>query len=311
MPRTFSRVPSAIPPSILDDMKYLRYIIPILVLAVFVVPLITGAQDGDVQTKDYLLVEDLPFVNKTTDLAGYLQGIFQLGIGIAVTLAIIMIVYGGIEYMISDIPGTKTDAKGRIRGAIYGLLLVFASWAILYTINPKLVEFRFIQSLQEAAESVEGPSGGSRPDLTPDQEEQSARDFFANNRPPVLINNSPCQGGQTSGCTNVGGLPIQTRTAIAVLAQECGVAGCVVITGGSEEGHVTHGVGKPFADLRKTSTLNQYIQNATNGEVWGVSVPPASYNIYRVAVSGRTHYFMDEGSHWHGCFNTLCNVQLE
>lgn len=139
-------------------MKMLRYIAYTLPIALLALPFVAGAQN------DYLLVKDLPFINNTTNLSTYLSGLFRLGIGLAVTLAIVMIVYGGIQYMVSDVPGIKVNAKETIKNAILGLLLVLASWLILYTINPELVRFNLIGSLDNAARGVQiigGTPGGS------------------------------------------------------------------------------------------------------------------------------------------------------
>lgn len=75
------------------------------------------------------------------DTPAFLNLIFKLGVGVAALLAVIMIVVGGFEYMTSEIPGAKNDGKDRIRGAIYGLLLVLLTWLILTTVNPDILNF--------------------------------------------------------------------------------------------------------------------------------------------------------------------------
>ncbi|MCR4334390.1 MAG: pilin [Patescibacteria group bacterium] len=92
---------------------------------------------------DYQLLAPLPFIkdNIVTDLSTYLSAIFKISIGIAIAFAILMIVWGGLEYMLSGIPAMKLDGKKRIWDAILGLLLTLSAWLLLYTINPKLVDF--------------------------------------------------------------------------------------------------------------------------------------------------------------------------
>lgn len=136
-----------------------RIIAHTLPLALFFVAGAVFAQEGT-NPQDYLLVGDLPFVKDVTTLSGYLSAIFKLGIGIAVTLAIFMIVFGGIKYMISDVPGVKVDAKSDIKNALLGLLLVLSSWLILNTINPDLVKFNFIKRIEDAANAVTPPPAG-------------------------------------------------------------------------------------------------------------------------------------------------------
>src|SRR3989344_3576506 len=78
---------------------------------------------------------------QTTVASQYIRGVFMLIIGLATGLAVIMIIYGGIKYMSTDAFTGKSEARETIQNAIWGLLLVIAAWLILYTINPKLVEF--------------------------------------------------------------------------------------------------------------------------------------------------------------------------
>ncbi|OHA38356.1 MAG: hypothetical protein A3G03_00440 [Candidatus Taylorbacteria bacterium RIFCSPLOWO2_12_FULL_44_15c] len=71
----------------------------------------------------------------------YIKGAFNLTIGIAAVLAIIMIVLGGIIYMGSESLGGKAKGKKWIFDAVLGLLLALGSYIILFTINPSLVNF--------------------------------------------------------------------------------------------------------------------------------------------------------------------------
>ncbi len=78
----------------------------------------------------------------STDLGGFLSQAFQFGLAIAAALAVVMIVWGGVEIMLSDSVMKKTDGKQRIWDAIWGLLLALFSWLILYTINPDILNFK-------------------------------------------------------------------------------------------------------------------------------------------------------------------------
>jgi len=71
----------------------------------------------------------------------YIKGAFNLAIGIAAALAIIMIILGGIQYMGSESLGGKSAGRKRINDAVLGLLLALGSYLILFTINPSLVDF--------------------------------------------------------------------------------------------------------------------------------------------------------------------------
>lgn len=61
---------------------------------------------------------------------------FQLLIGIAAALAVIMIVIGGIEYMSTDAISGKSDGRKKIENALWGLALAISSYLILSTIDP-------------------------------------------------------------------------------------------------------------------------------------------------------------------------------
>lgn len=70
----------------------------------------------------------------------YITGIFTLLVGAVTILAVIWIVLGGIQYMSTDAWSGKSEGKEKIKNALLGLLLAGASWLILYTINPELID---------------------------------------------------------------------------------------------------------------------------------------------------------------------------
>ena len=74
------------------------------------------------------------------DVDQYIGYIFKISIAIAAALAVLRIIWGGFEYITSEIPGLKADAKETITNAILGLIFVLASYLILQTIDPRLVE---------------------------------------------------------------------------------------------------------------------------------------------------------------------------
>ena len=98
--------------------------------------------------QSYTLLEPLPGL-KTTSTSGpllseYLQWVFKFVLATTGFLAVLMIVIGGVEFMISGAnESSRGDAKKRISGALWGLLLAFGAWLIVYTINPELVKLDF------------------------------------------------------------------------------------------------------------------------------------------------------------------------
>lgn len=230
-------------------MKKPFYLSLILIVAAFCVTTTAFAA-----TKDYLIVKDLPLIGDPAyaGLGGYLKAIFQLGIGIAVTLAIVMLVVNGIQYMFSDIPGVKVSAKNNLGGIIFGLILAFSSWLILYTINPNLVEFDLIASLRDAAGTVASSTPPTGTSTTPTEDgapwpsDAMERGILGGGAtPPVIgVNKANCTTVGQRDCTSVYGLTMPTIEALANLKARCVAAqpGCVIkITGGTEHwAHETH-----------------------------------------------------------------------
>ncbi len=122
---------------------------------------IAHAQYGASTNPQYTLLEPLPTINGDTserctvdpatqkqvctiDLKSYVIYIFKLAIALAVFLAVVMITWGGFRYMTVESVSGKSDAKEIIQNALLGLLGALASYLILYTINPQLVNLNLI-----------------------------------------------------------------------------------------------------------------------------------------------------------------------
>ncbi len=88
----------------------------------------------------YELLAPIGTLAGCVDLAGYLKGIIETVIGIAGILAVIMIVFCGIQMMASGSVSGKSAAKECITNAIMGVLLAIGSWLLLNTINPLLLK---------------------------------------------------------------------------------------------------------------------------------------------------------------------------
>ncbi len=87
------------------------------------------------------VARDTIVINEGT-LEAYFKNLYRLGIVIATGLAVLMIMWGGIEYITTDAMGGKEEAKERISSAIMGLLLALGSFVILRTIDPNLVSVK-------------------------------------------------------------------------------------------------------------------------------------------------------------------------
>ncbi|GMQ95341.1 MAG: hypothetical protein BMS9Abin13_454 [Patescibacteria group bacterium] len=113
-----------------------------MVLATVVgAPLILAVGATQAFAQGYVPLAPLPGVKAGTGLGEYIQTLFQIGIGIAGVLAVLMLVVAGIEYIGgAGNPAAKSDAKERIRNALFGLILALSSWLILNTLNPDLLK---------------------------------------------------------------------------------------------------------------------------------------------------------------------------
>lgn len=273
--------------------------------------------------------EVLPSAAAAPTLSQYLSGIFTRGLQIAALLSVVMLAYAGAEYVSSSVnPAGKEDAKKRIRGTLLGLLLALSGYLILRIINPDLVTFKegFIEPLERAPTSAStqtSSAGGTNklgllvPSVSsgffslPPKQTASLRKVSAAPAKTAAIAYSgseagvrrqiessgitiktarPCSSGETyrDGCTNLAGLPATAITGLSDLKKDCNCS--IVLTGGTEGGHKTHGYGKAVVDLRKSPELTKYIQaSATKGNRTSVG--------QQWSLGGDT--YVDEGDHWH------------
>ncbi len=74
----------------------------------------------------------------STYLADYLSAAYQFLIGISLTIAIVMVMIGGLQYVLASGSGKVEKGKTRIKNATVGLILLLSVYLILYTVNPRL-----------------------------------------------------------------------------------------------------------------------------------------------------------------------------
>jgi len=115
-------------------------------------------------------------VTRTTSsdlLAKYIQAIYNYGLAIGGILAAIVLMAGGVLWLVSAGNDSKiTQAKELILGSIIGILILFGSWIILNTINPDLLKLKVISPMSISQETLQGivccdpANGGTRFDVT-------------------------------------------------------------------------------------------------------------------------------------------------
>lgn len=194
----------------------------------------------------------LTYNTDVSSIPAYITRLYQFGIGIAGILAVGMIVAGGVLYSTSAGQGDRQrEAKSMITSALWGVLLLFGAYLILRTINPGLVLLSEPNTPTFVPHELQ-PISNYRL-----QEAQQIRQKLAN--AGVGINKAECSNAADTDCTSVYGLPGSTIDNIINIKSKCGCD--VTITGGTEAGHRTHGVGLPIVDLRYTKTLADWIKN--------------------------------------------------
>ncbi len=127
----------------------------------------------------YKITVGLPSLPKGTEIRSpseYISILFKFGLGIAGALALIVLLYSAIEYIIGASRGNvaqEESAKSRIFSVFLGLGLLLLSFLILYTINPDLVKLKMpkmkIKPIQENSSWKEG--GGSWMEIEREKEE--------------------------------------------------------------------------------------------------------------------------------------------
>lgn len=97
----------------------------------------------------------------STDLAGFVSGLFKFAIVIGAMVAIIRLVYAGYLYMGSDMWSSKGKAKEVIGDVVLGILLLLAVWLILYQINPDILNLKALRQVQSHPTNGGATSGGT------------------------------------------------------------------------------------------------------------------------------------------------------
>jgi len=120
----------------------------------FLLPLISLAASNDLVYTLQVPILGIKEVH-SNQVMNYLIAFYKVGVYLTIAFAFGILVYGGFVYMISGgNTSTKQHGLDYIWGAVWGLLIIFGSYALLYTINPALTEPKLMQ-LDEAKDLLE------------------------------------------------------------------------------------------------------------------------------------------------------------
>lgn len=78
-------------------------------------------------------------VINSQNLASFFNNLYKFCIGLAAALAVIMIIWGGLEISTQDSISKQGAGKEKIQNAIYGLLLVLSPVLVFSIINPAIL----------------------------------------------------------------------------------------------------------------------------------------------------------------------------
>lgn len=95
----------------------------------------------------------------SSTLVGFLNNLYLYLIGAAATLAVIMIIWGGLEISTQDSISKQGAGRQKIQQAILGLVLVLSPVLVFSIINPSILNFSLtLQSLDTKTSEVPNPS---------------------------------------------------------------------------------------------------------------------------------------------------------
>lgn len=133
-------------------------LLSIVLLILTATPLVVLGQEG----VRYTPLAPIPGVTEGTTLTSLIQRIVPIAISIGAILAVLMLVIGGFQWMMSEAVGQKQAGRERVGNAIIGLLILLASVLILNTINPQLTNIGL------ALPGVNTPPPNKSPSSNPD-----------------------------------------------------------------------------------------------------------------------------------------------
>ena len=97
-------------------------------------------------------------------LGDYIAGIYKYLLGISTTIAIVMLMIGGLQWAFGGVSEDSIKkAKDRIKNAITGLVLLLSAYAILLIVNPNLIKLQFPELA--VIKAIELPEDGEDTDI--------------------------------------------------------------------------------------------------------------------------------------------------
>lgn len=90
----------------------------------------------------------IPGISPEAPPSDFVGAIYKFAIGISGVLALGAIVFGGVKYMMAaGNPSGQTEGKEWVKGAVFGLILLFGAYFILNVINPDIAKLNKLPTL--------------------------------------------------------------------------------------------------------------------------------------------------------------------
>lgn len=127
---------------------------------------VTSGSGGSALDAQFVPLVGLPGVTDESGsrtLAGYLNALFRLAIGIGALIAVIKVIWGGIQYMSSDSFFTKAQGIKDVQNALLGLLIILSTVVVIRLINPDILNLNVLQGLEPIQPVVIDRSGDCPP----------------------------------------------------------------------------------------------------------------------------------------------------
>lgn len=106
-------------------------------------PAATAAPDNTHAPAQFIPLTQLPGLTNTattSTLPGFLNSLYKICIGAAAVIAVLEIMFAGVQFMTSRGSVTSNEAaKSRIQNAIFGLVLVLSPTIVFKIINPSIL----------------------------------------------------------------------------------------------------------------------------------------------------------------------------
>lgn len=185
-------------------------------LVLFFFPYITFAA---LDLGTFVPLTAIPGVTPGAGVAGYINALFLIIIGLGGMFAVIKIAIAGVKYMLSDVVTDKSEAKKDITGALLGLLILLAGTVVLLTIYPGLTNIDVLRNAEfEADGAMAGFHKNPQGEVVPDTglPERAAEEQF------------------TKDCREKGGKILRTTSGL-----KCQMPDTPITPGGNNLGQVS------------------------------------------------------------------------